>query len=288
MLRDHQTHQKNPCSFSAQEWAVLVDIARTVARSGFLPQSLSTPEKAAAIILKGQVLGIPAMQSIAHIHAIDGKLTCSAELMLALLARGGITWMWTQDGTDAQEAAIEFRRGGFEPVTGRFTMDDAQRIETVSWENGERKRVKLAEKEAWRNYPANLLRARAIANGARMIGPDLLTGLSYTPEELGAAVDEEGTPLGSETLSDGCEIEDPMPVVERPYLRFLRRCQQLEEQLSPPKFGEILDRFGLNQPVEVDEDDTATMKGVVMALEAIVGEATADIPIEPMLADVAA
>ena len=269
---------------SAQEWAVLVDIARTVARSGFLPQSLSTPEKAAAIILKGQELGIPAMQSIAHIHAIDGKLTCSAELMLALLARGGITWVWTQDGTDAQEAAIEFRRDGFEPVTGRFAMADAQRIETVSWENGERKRVKLAEKEAWRNYPANLLRARAIANGARMIGPDLLTGLSYTPEELGAAVDEEGTPFLTE-LSGGCEIEDPMPVVERPYLRFLRRCQQLEQQLSPPTFGEVLGRFDLNQPVEVDEDDTATMKGVVMALEAIVGEAAADIPSEPMLAD---
>jgi hypothetical protein len=273
---------------SAQEWAVLVDIARTVARSGFLPQSLSTPEKAAAIILKGHELGIPAMQSVAHIHAIDGKLTCSSELMLALLARGGITWAWTQDGTDAQEAAIEFRRDGFEPVTGRFTMDDAQRIETLSWENGERKRVKLAEKEAWRNYPANLLRARAIANGARMIGPDLLTGLSYTPEELGAAVDEEGTPCRSQTHNGGGEIEDPTPVVVRPYLRFLRRCRQLEEQLSPPTFGEILSRFGLNQPVEVDEDDTATMKGVVMALEATLTEDVEITATEPMLADVAA
>ena len=89
------------------------------------------------------------------------------------------------------------------PATGRLTMADAERIETVSWENGSKKKGRLAEREAWRNYPANLLRARAIANGARMIGPDLLAGMSYTPEELGAAVDEEGTPRPMEPEVSG-------------------------------------------------------------------------------------
>ena len=272
---------------SAQEWEVLVDIARTVARSGFLPQNLATPEKAAAIILKGRELGIPAMQSIAHIHAIDGKLTCSAELMLALLARGGITWEWTQDGTDGQEAAIEFRREGFAPVTGRFALEDAQRIETVSWENGEKKTVKLADKEAWRNYPANLLRARAIANGARMIGPDLLTGMSYTPEELGAAVDEEGTPcLPKNGERPRGHSPSPRQQIHRPtpHVRFLQRCAELQQQLSAPAYQATLERFGMDEAGAVDEDDTKTMKSIVEALE----DALEDNPGEPLLTEAAA
>ena len=268
---------------SAQEWEVLVDIARTVARSGFLPQDLATPEKAAAIILKGRELGIPAMQSVAHIHAINGKLTCSAELMLALLARGGITWEWTKDGTDDQEAAIEFRREGFASVTGRFAMDDAKRIETVSWENGEKKTVKLAEKEVWRNYPANLLRARAIANGARMIGPDLLTGMSYTPEELGATVDEEGTPhlLKPERPQDESSRQPMRPT---PHVRFLHRCAELQQQLGTSAFHTTLEHFGVDEAGAVAARDTRTMKSIVEALEV----ALEDSPTEPLLTEAAA
>jgi hypothetical protein len=102
------------------------------------------------------------------------------------------------------------------------------------------------------NYPANLLRARAIANGARMIGPDLLTGMSYTPEELGAAVDEEGLPT-------------PPSQRPKPYVRFLRRCAELKE-LNADTFESILSSFDLGSEEEVDEDDTETMKRLIDAL----------------------
>ena len=238
---------------SSQEWSTLLDMAQTIARSGFLPSNLATVEKVAAIILKGRELGIPGMQSISHIHVIDGKLSCSAELMLALLARGGITWAWKEDGSDGESAVIEFYREGFAPVAGRFTMEDARRVETVAWENGEKKTVKLADRESWKNYPANLLRARAIANGARMIGPDLLTGMSYTPEELGATVDEEGLPAPS----------SPRP---KPYVRFLKRCAEIQSAMDEKDYQTILSQFDLGSPQEVDEDDTQTMRHLVEAL----------------------
>jgi len=238
---------------SAQEWSTIQDIAQTIARSGFMPSNLATVEKVTAVMLKGRELGIPGMQSISHIHVIDDKLCCSAELMLALLARGGITWSWTQDGSNGEAAVIEFHREGFSPVEGRFTMDDARRIETAAWENGEKKTVKLADRDAWKNYPANLLRARAIANGARMIGPDLLTGMSYTPEELGAAVDEEGLPT-------------PTPPRPKPYLRFLKRCEHIQAGLDDDTYQSILGQFDLTSPQDIDEDDTDTMKQLVEAL----------------------
>ena len=237
---------------SSQEWKTLLDMAQTIARSGFLPAHLSTVEKVAAIILKGRELGIPGMQSISHIQVIDGKLSCSAELMLALMARGGITWTWKQDGSDGEEAVIEFHREGFSPVAGKFTMEDARRIETVSWENGEKKTVKLADRDSWKNYPANLLRARAISNGARMIGPDLLTGLSYTPEELGAVVDEEGLPTPTSR--------------PKPHARFLTRCAQLQTEMDEETYQAVLGQFDIQSAEDVDEDDTDTMRHLVEAL----------------------
>ena len=163
------------------EWNTIQQIAGALVKSGFLPPAIKTAEAATAIILKGRELAIPPMQSFSHIHIIQGRPTCSSELMLALLARGGVTWEWVADGTE-EEAIIEFRRQGFANVKGIYTLKEAQL-------------AKLTGKETWRAYQANMLRARAISNGARMIGPDLLAGMSYTPEEMGAEVNEDGAPM---------------------------------------------------------------------------------------------
>jgi len=253
------------------EWDTLLEMARTLVQSGFLPAGVATLEKAATVILKGRELGIPPMQSLAHLHPIGGKLTCSAELMLALLARSGITWEWERDGTDGREAAILFRRPGFAPVTGRFAMEDAQRIQVVEPRNGSRQTVRLADQEAWRNYPANLLRARAISNGARMIGPDYLAGMSYTPEELGAKVDEDGQPValpgpGSPPAPSATARGNGNGQRDPPFDRFLRRCAALREELGDEVYRAVLAEQKLPDAGRVPPEDTATMKALVEAL----------------------
>jgi hypothetical protein len=266
---------------SPEEWNTIRDMAQTLVESCLLPRVIDTAEKAAAIILKGRELGIPAMQSFSHIHIIDGKPACSAELMLALLARGDVTWDWEKDGTDRKEAVIVFHRQGFQPILGRFTIREAKRIETTQWENGQQKTIKLIDKTSWQNYPANLLRARAVSNGARMIGPDLLVGMSYTPEELDAEVNVEGEPI--QTEESPAVTSDPLPAASRrpsaeginqdgkhdkPFTRFLRKCAALKEELGDERYIEIMKRFGLRQPSEVAQDDINTMKAVVTSMEA--------------------
>ena len=164
------------------EWQTMVEMAGVLIKSNMLPGGIRTQEQAVAVILKGHELGLQPMQSFALIHVISGKPTASSEFMLGLLARGGVTWNWIEKG-DNGKAIIEFRREGFEPVCGTFTKEEAQQ-------------ARLTGKDTWKNYPANMLRARAVANGARMIGPDLLMGMSYTPEEMGADVDENEDPTG--------------------------------------------------------------------------------------------
>ena len=164
---------------AAAEWDTILQMSDVLVKSGFLPPSIKTPQQCAMIVLKGRELAIPPIQSLSHIHVIKGKPACSAELILGLLGRAGVTWEWLSDGSNGV-AEIRYQRPGFKPCVGRFTAEDAQQAH-------------LAEgNPTWKNYPANMLRARAITNGARMIGPDIIMGMSYTPEELGALTNEDG------------------------------------------------------------------------------------------------
>ena len=56
----------------------------------------------------------------------------------------------------------------------------------------EAKQAGLLGKDSWKNYPAAMLRARAVSIVARAVFPDSIMGCSYIHEELGAEVNEEG------------------------------------------------------------------------------------------------
>lgn len=102
-------------------------------------------------------------------HLMNGKLSMKSDVMLAeLRARGG-KHKWIKDGTDGQEAVIELTYDG-QSYTSRYTMDDAEKAKLVKAGGG------------WEKNPANMLRARAISNGVRMIAPEISAGI-YTPEE---------------------------------------------------------------------------------------------------------
>lgn len=181
---------------SRGQWVTIVEAAKALVGSGLLPKGIDTAQKAVAIILKGAELGIPPMHAFAHLVVINGKPSCSAELHLALLARGGVTWKWLKDGADGT-AEIEFHRPGFPaPFVGRFSLEDARR-------------AGLASNSTWEKYPGPMLRARAITAGARMFGADLLAGMSYTPEELGAKVDEDGEVVEVESAEEAEFVEVP-------------------------------------------------------------------------------
>jgi hypothetical protein len=163
------------------EWTMMMDMAKMLVGSGMIPTSIDKPQKAMAIMLKGRELGIPAMQSFSHIYVVEGKPACSSELMLALMARGGVTWEWVKDGRGTDRtASIKFSRKGFPDYISTFTFADAEKI--VKREGGQL--LKATETYTWKQYLPNMLRARAVSNGARAFAPDLIGGMSYTIEEL--------------------------------------------------------------------------------------------------------
>lgn len=168
-----------------QEWKALKEQAVVILKSGMAPRSVDTPEKILTIALKGRELAVPPMQALAHIHVVEGKPTMSAELMVALVQRAGHKLRVIETNDESCVVEGERRDDRKHPQRLEFTIEEARQ-------------AGVAGKQNWKRYPAAMLRARAISALCRFVFADVLMGASYTPEELGAEVDEEGRVVEAE------------------------------------------------------------------------------------------
>ena len=156
----------------------ILRLGAVLVKSRMLPSSITTPEAAAAIILKGRELGIGPMEAFSGITVIQGKPTVSPQLMLSLINRSGLMADMAYDD-DGNAARVTMRRKGQpSPHTETFSMEDARKLQ-------------LAGKDNWNKQPRTMRKWRAIAACARIKFPDVIAGM-YTHEELGAEVDEDG------------------------------------------------------------------------------------------------
>lgn len=172
----HINHQSIPAhNTGVAEWEMMRQQSSILLKSGFLPDSIKTPEQALAIMMKGRELGILPMYALSNIAVIKGRPTCGAELMLALIYRGHGSDAVMFEQTDNTICTISYKRGTWPSRKEfSFTIDDARA-------------AGLCGKDTWKAYPGAMLRARCISAMARLAFPDTIAGM-YTPEELGATV----------------------------------------------------------------------------------------------------
>lgn len=126
-----------------------------------------------ACIATGRELGLGDMEALRQIYVVDGKPTLSAELMVKLVRRAGHS---ITGQTAAEKATVRGKRA-----------DTGDEI-TVTWTAEDAKRAGLDGKANWKNYPRQMLWARAVSELCRMLFPDCLSGAAYTEEEIQAAV----------------------------------------------------------------------------------------------------
>jgi hypothetical protein len=112
---------------------------------------------------------------------IDGKPSASADLIASLVRRAGHKLRVSGDDTHAVAQIIR--------------ADDPDFTYEARWDLDKARQAGLLGKGTWKNYPAALLRSRAITEVARMGASDALYGVIYTPEELGVQVDDDGAPV---------------------------------------------------------------------------------------------
>ena len=177
---------------AANDWQAMKELATEIVASGMLPKSIDTQQKAIVIMLQARELGIGPMQAFAGINVIQGKATISPQLMLGLIHNSG-KLEDIQIDSQLTYCTVTMKRNGQSPHIETFTMDDAKRMKTTEYKNGQKTQIALADKYNWRQMPTVMLKWRAVSACARVVFPDVINGM-YTPEELDPdlIVEEDG------------------------------------------------------------------------------------------------
>jgi len=169
---------------------------------GLWDRGAPSPGKVLLVMETGAMLGIHPMAALGGIHVIEGKPTISPGLMSGLVRKAGHKLRVTTKGT------IE---GGDFAATATITRsDDPDFTYSATWTPARAARAGLCKYELksgkwavtarsksgnplpWEAYSEGLCKARAIGEVVREGGEDVLMGVSYTPEEMGALVTDAG------------------------------------------------------------------------------------------------
>ena len=178
--------------------------AQALAQAGLLPRAYQhQPANILFGLEYGETLGISTMAAIMGIHVIDGKPCASSALISALVRRAGHRLRVSGDEKSATCTIIR--------------ADDPEYKFTFTWTMTRAQQAGLTGKQVWKNYPAAMLMARAITECARAAAQDVLFGLAYTPEELGAdALDDDF--IAGEVIIEAPE-EDPRRKIQELLIR---------------------------------------------------------------------
>lgn len=136
-------------------------------------------------------------------HIIEGKLTMRADAMQAEFQERGGRILWKQTDEKVCEAVFSHAEYCPDGVTVKLTLDELKTSGVAIGKGG-----KL--KANYQKHPRQMLRARAISEGVRMVDPSVIVGV-YTPEEVSDF--REQRPIRN--VQDA-EFEDLLPRQELP------------------------------------------------------------------------
>lgn len=132
-------------------------------------------------IMAGAELGIPPFTAMNSFHIIKGKVTMTANTIAARV-KASDRYNFRVVEKSADKCVIEF-------------SEDGKVTYTETWDA---KRARQAGTQNMDKFPDAMLFARCITSGARAVCPDVV-GQFYTPEEMGAKVNEDGEVIQGES-----------------------------------------------------------------------------------------
>lgn len=169
--------------------------------------------QAMTLFLLSQAEGIHPMRAVQVYHIIQGRPSKKADAILAEFQnRGGkVTWM---EYTDKKVTGIFEAPGIGKPLEVTWTIEQAKNVKN--------KGVSITEKDVWKSYPRQMLKARVISEGVRATMPDVVVGV-YASEEVmdfdpinvtpprqapSAPIREPPTPERQSSIQDAVIVDD--------------------------------------------------------------------------------
>lgn len=147
-------------------------LGNVFAQSGMFPD-IKTQAQAVVKIMAGKELGLSPFQALASIYPVNGKLCLSSNAMASMIKKSK-TYDYSIDEHDEKTCKINFYR---------IKNDADELIGTSTFTIENAAKAGLINKDNWKNYPKNMLFARALSNGARWYCPNVICGW-YTVEEI--------------------------------------------------------------------------------------------------------
>jgi hypothetical protein len=170
-----------------------IAIAKLLAKSGYFASRGDSDVAVAqlvSIIIAGEEMGMRPFTAVNSMHIISGKPAPSAHAMASAIKASGKYDYRIRTLTN-ELCEIEFYERNSE---GRFELRGVSTFSSAD--------ARAAGTKNMKEYPRNMLEARALSNGFRWFCPDVFNGnVAYLPEELGAVVDGEGNVIEQPTPS---------------------------------------------------------------------------------------
>lgn len=163
-----------PAEWSMQLEPRSIDDAWRLAQRMFesrLFSAYGTTSAVLSTIMAGREIGLQAMASLRAFHIIEGRPTLSAGIIQAMVIKSEQCEYFRCTERTNERATFETKRRDNPPMALTFTLEDAKMAGVVKQGSG------------WTKNPADMLVARAATKLARLVYPDICSGL-YAPEEF--------------------------------------------------------------------------------------------------------
>lgn len=138
-------------------------------------KDIESQAQAVVKILAGRELGLAPLESMTNIYMVNGRVALQAKIIGSLIKKSS-KYDYMVDELTNEKCAITFY--------GEFDTETKQRKEIGKsmFTKADAALAGIINKDVWKNYPRNMLFARALSNGARWYCSDVFCG--YTAEEL--------------------------------------------------------------------------------------------------------
>lgn len=174
--------------FTPQTMTEALEFSKTLAASSMVPRAYQgKPEDILVCVQWGLEIGLAPMQALQNIAVINGKPSVYGDAALALVQASpvceGVDETMEGEGTANLTAVCICHRKNRQPVTARFSVEDA-------------KRAGLWGKQGpWTSYPKRMLQMRARGFALRDAFPDVLKGLITAEEAQDFPTEKNITPI---------------------------------------------------------------------------------------------
>jgi hypothetical protein len=195
-------------AFKQAEFTYLQRRAKLFSMSGLFgkskdeePGSETAIARALARIELGASMGFCEAESLQGIYIIADQLCVSSALRASRMRQAGYDWdiawhwsgeprecvgitMWLGRGRERDGRLIPVLDHEGVPISVSYTREDAEKMLTTVWDNGQKRRVSILEKDNWRMSPKNMYFARCVTNMQRWHCSEVLNANLPTAEEV--------------------------------------------------------------------------------------------------------